>query len=82
MKRTTAWDGYVRRAAEQLSRVCAETAEQMSGGEGCVREIRELAGAVKELVALRTALEKEREKGDGRSGVQVSFDRDGEVWKQ
>ena len=38
----------MRRAAEQLSRACAETAAHMSGDEIAVREIKELAGAIKE----------------------------------
>ena len=33
MARTTAWETHMRRAAEQLSRACAETAAHMSGDE-------------------------------------------------
>ena len=39
----SAWERYMKRAAAQLSRACAETATNMSGGETAVREIRELA---------------------------------------
>ena len=45
----SAWERYMKRAAAQLSRACAETATNMSGGETAVREIRELAGAMKEI---------------------------------
>lgn len=56
MARTTAWETHMRRAAEQLSRACAETAAHMSGDETAVREIKELAGAIKELSALNASL--------------------------
>ena len=80
MARTTAWETHMRRAAEQLSRACAETAAHMSGDETAVREIRELAGAMKDLTALHAALE--GKKSAPQNTIQVSFDRDGEMWRE
>ena len=37
MARTTAWETHMRRAAEQLSRACAETAAHMSGEDSAVQ---------------------------------------------
>ena len=75
MGRTTAWETYMRQAAAQLGRACAETAAHMAENEtASVREIRELAGAMKELTALHAAL------GGNpaalRSTVQVAFDEE------
>ena len=80
MAKTTAWDTYMKRAAAQLSRARAETAEEMSGGQTGVREIRELAGAMKELTALRVALSSP-EKCLPRDAVQVSFDEEDGGWR-
>ena len=80
MARTTAWETHMRRAAEQLSRACAETAAHMSGDETAVREIKELAGAIKELSALNASL-KGKESAP-QNTIQVSFDRDGELWRE
>ena len=76
----SAWERYMKRAAAQLSRACAETATNMSGGETAVREIRELAGAMKELTALHAALE--GKESAPQNTIQVSFDRDGELWRE
>ena len=72
MGRTTAWETYMRQAAAQLGRACAETANHMAENEAAsVREIRELAGAMKELTALHAALggnpAAPRSAGTGRS---------------
>ncbi len=81
MGRTTAWETYMRRAAAQLGRACAETAAHMAENETTsVREIRELAGAMKELTALHAALG-----GDGtvpQSSVQVAFDEERRAWTE
>lgn len=76
----SAWERYMKRAAAQLSRACAETATNMSGGETAVREIRELAGAMKDLTALHAALE--GKESASQNTIQVSFDRDGELWRE
>ena len=73
----SAWERYMKRAAAQLSRACAETAANMSGGETAVRE---LAGAMKELTALHAALEGKTDAP--QNTIQVSFDRDGELWRE
>ena len=52
MARTPAWESHMRRATEQLSRACAEAASQMSGGSTSVKEIKDLAAAMKELTAM------------------------------
>ena len=74
MARTTAWETHMRRAAEQLSRACAETAAH------AVREIKELAGAIKELSALNASLKSAAPPAD--SAVQVAFDPSGDTWRQ
>lgn len=63
----------MRRAAEQLSRACAETAAHMSGDEIAVREI-------KELSALNASLKSAAPPAD--SAVQVAFDPSGDTWRQ
>ena len=73
MARTTAWETHMRRAAEQLSRACAETAAHMSGDEIAVREI-------KELSALNASLKSAAPPAD--SAVQVAFDPSGDTWRQ
>ena len=78
MARTTAWETHMRRAAEQLSRACAETASHMSGDETAVREIKELAGAIKELSALNASLKSAAPMAD--STVRVAFDPSGDTW--
>ena len=79
MGRTTAWETYMRQAAAQLGRACAETAAHMAENEtASVREIRELAGAMKDLTALHAALE--GKESAPQNTIQVSFDRDGELW--
>ena len=80
MARTTAWETHMRRAVEQLSRACAETAAHMSGDEIAVREIKELAGAIKELSALNASLKSAAPPAD--SAVQVAFDPSGDTWRQ
>ena len=80
MARTTAWETHMRRAAEQLSRASAETAAHMSGDEIAVREIKELAGAIKELSALNASLKSAAPPAD--SAVQVAFDPSGDTWRQ
>ena len=65
---------------EQLSRACAETAAHMSGDEIAVREIKELAGAIKELSALNASLKSAAPPAD--SAVQVAFDPSGDTWRQ
>ena len=80
MARTTAWETHMRRAAEQRSRACAETAAHMSGDEAAVREIKELAGAIKELSALNASLKSAAPPAD--SAVQVAFDPSGDTWRQ
>ena len=77
MARTTAWETHMRRAAEQLSRACAA---HMSGDETAVREIKELAGAIKELSALNASLKSAAPPAD--SAVQVAFDPSGDTWRQ
>ena len=74
MARTTAWETHMRRAAEQLSRACAETAAHMSGDEIAV------AGAIKELSALNASLKSAAPPAD--SAVQVAFDPSGDTWRQ
>ena len=76
----SAWERYMKRAAAQLSRACAETATNMSGGETAVREIRELAGAMKELTALHAALD--GNPAAPRSTVQVAFDEERRDWTE
>ena len=80
MARTTAWETHMRRAAKQLSRACAETAAHMSGDETAVREIKELAGAIKELSALNASLKSAAPPAD--SAVRVAFDPSGDTWRQ
>ena len=80
MGRTSAWETYMRRAAAQLSRACAETAAGMSGGQTGIREIRELAGAMKDLTALHTALEGTPD--PVQSELQVCFDRAADTWSE
>lgn len=79
MTRPTEWERYMRRASAQLSRACAEKAASMSGDETAVKDIKELAGAMKELTALRTALEPQEDTAQG--SIQITFDREGESWK-
>lgn len=79
MGKYTAWERYMKRASAQLSRACAEKASAMSGEETAVKDIKELAGAMKELTALRTALEPQEDTAQG--SIQITFDRDGESWK-
>ena len=74
MGRTTAWETYMRQAAAQLGRACAEN-ETAS-----VREIRELAGAMKELTALHAALG--GNPAAPRSTVQVAFDEERRDWTE
>ena len=81
MGRTTAWEAYMRRAAAQLGRACAETASHMADRETTsVRDIRELAGAMKELTALHAALHGGDAAQDNR--VQVAFDRETGSWTE
>ena len=80
MARTRAWETHMRRAAEQLSRACAETAAHMSGDETAVREIKELAGAIKELSALNASLKGKAPPRD--SAVQVMFDQSSDTWRE
>ena len=63
-----------------ISRACAETAAHMSGDEIAVREIKELAGAIKELSALNASLKSAAPPAD--SAVQVAFDPSGDTWRQ
>lgn len=79
MARYAAWERYMKRASAQLSRACAEKASAMSGEETAVKDIRDLAGAMKELTALRTALEPQED--TAQSSIQITFDREGEGWK-
>lgn len=79
MAKFTEWERHMKRASAQLSRACAEKAASMSGGETAVKDIRDLAGAMKELTALRTALEPPED--TAQSSIQVTFDREGESWK-
>ena len=82
MGRATAWEAYMRRAAAQLGRACAETASHMADRETTsVREIRELAGAMKELTALHTALHSGEGTTQGHH-VQVAFDRETGSWTE
>ena len=79
MARTTAWETYMRQAAAQLGRACAETASNMASNEASIREIRELAGAMKDLTALHAAL------GSGtapQSHVQVTFGKEQKDWAE
>ena len=69
----------MRRAAAQLSRACAETAAGMSGQTG-IREIRELAGAMKDLTALHAALEDAP--APVQSEIQICFDRSADTWSE
>ena len=80
MARTTAWETYMKRAAVELGRACAETAAGMEAGRTGVRESRELAGAMKDLTALHAALEDTA--AAPQSQVQVVFDRDAEAWRE
>ena len=80
MGRSTAWSTYMRRAAAQLSRACAETAAGMSGGQTGIREIRELAGAMKDLTALHAALE--GSSAPVQSDIQIRFDRAADTWNE
>ena len=80
MARTTAWETYMRQAAAQLGRACAETANNMASNEASIREIRELAGAMKDLTALHAALN-----GDPaapQSHVQVTFGKEQKDWAE
>ena len=52
----------------------------MSGDETAVREIKELAGAIKELSALNASLKSAAPPAD--SAVQVAFDPSGDTWRQ
>ena len=80
MGRTTAWETYMRQAAAQLGRAC-ETAAHMAENEtASVREIRELAGAMKELTALHAALG--GNPAAPRSTVQVAFDEERRDWTE
>ena len=76
MGRGGSWETYMKRAAVELGRACAETAAGMEAGRTGVREIRELAGAMKDLTALHAALEDTS--AAPQSQVQVVFDRDAE----
>lgn len=81
MSRTTAWETYMRQAAAQLGRACAETAAHMAENEtASVREIRELAGAMKELTALYAALNNGASKP--QNTVQVFFDKEQKDWTE
>ena len=81
MGRTTAWETYMRQAAAQLGRACAETGAHMAENEtASVREIRELAGAMKELTALHAALG--GNPAAPRSTVQVAFDEERRDWTE
>lgn len=80
MARYAAWERYMKRASAQLSRACAEKASAMSGGETAVKDIRELAGAMKELTALRTALEPPE--SAVQEDIRITIDRQGESWQE
>lgn len=80
MGRSSAWETYMRRAAAQLSRACAETAAGMSGGQTGIRDIRELAGAMKDLTALHAALEDAP--APVQSEIQICFDRSADTWSE
>lgn len=80
MGRGGSWETYMKRAAVELGRACAETAAGMEAGRTGVREIRELAGAMKDLTALHAALE--NTSAAPQSQVQVVFDRDAEAWRE
>lgn len=79
MAKRTAWETHMKRAAAELSRACADAAAGMESGTTGIKEIRELAGAMKDLAALHAALEKPSAAPDG--GVQVSFDHDSTLWR-
>ena len=81
MGRGGSWETYMKRAAVELGRACAETAAGMAAGKAGVREIRELAGAMKDLTALHAALEG-TPAAPPQSEVQVIFDRDAETWRE
>ena len=57
-----------------------ETAAHMSGDEIAVREIKELAGAIKELSALNASLKSAAPPRD--SAVQVMFDQSSDTWRE
>ena len=80
MGRGGSWETYMKRASVELGRACAETAAGMEAGRTGVREIRELAGAMKDLTALHAALEDTS--AAPQSQVQVVFDRDAEAWRE
>ena len=80
MARTTAWETYMRQAAAQLGRACAETANNMVSNEASIREIRELAGAMKELTALHTALHGKT--APQSRHIQVTFDKEQKDWAE
>lgn len=83
MARTSAWEGHMRRAAEQLSRACAETAARMTGGETAVKEIKELSAAMKELTAMHAARKKTDTPPEKTGGtIRVCFDRGGKTWRK
>ena len=52
----------------------------LRGDEIAVREIKELAGAIKELSALNASLKSAAPPAD--SAVQVAFDPSGDTWRQ
>lgn len=80
MGKYTAWERYMKRASAQLSRACAEKAASMSGEETAVKDIRELAGAMKDLTALHTVLMPPED--TAQESIQITFDREGESWRE
>ena len=83
MARTSVWETHMRRAAEQLSRACAETASCMTGGETAVKEIKDLAAAMKELTAMHTARKKSGAPPAEKTGgvLHVRFEEREKPWQ-
>lgn len=74
------WDKNMKKATDHLSRACAIAAEDLAENTAGIRDIRELAAAMKDLTALHGALAPYY--AALGEMVEVSFDTDGELWKR
>lgn len=73
------WRACMETAVETLCRACHHVAKAVDRDEAGVKEIRELAAALKELSALRRSLEEGQAQD---TAVYVTFDGDGAAWSE
>ena len=74
----------MRQAVEKLTRACDHLADRMSGDETAVKEVKELAAAMKELAAMRAALQKQSSASQAQAppAIRIAFSPDAEKWRE